>query len=368
MIPEVATDYYEILGVDRQATNDEIKRAYRRLARQHHPDVNGGDPEAEETFKRISEAYAVLSDESKRRRYDMGGTSADFFGGGVPDFQQIFESFFGANPFGGGGRGAPRRGRSLETTLTLDLAEVLTGAEREVTYTRPVLCEQCEGAGIEPGASVHTCAACSGHGQVRQTVNTFLGVMTTVNTCAQCGGAGQVPEKLCTQCQGQGVVTRRETITAQVPPGVGHGDQLVMRGAGEEVPQGVPGDLLLHIAVKKHPVFTRRGRDLEMTHEISYLQALLGDTLTLPTLTGEVQATLPAGSQPGDRLEIPEEGLPDEHGSRRGRLLVNLRVIIPRSLNDRERELLEELARESGLEPPPPPKGLFERLRDSLGG
>ena len=364
----MATEYYEILGVGREATTDEIKRAYRRLARQHHPDVNNGSGEAEDTFKRISEAYAVLSDDDKRRRYDLGGPSGDFFAGGMPDLWQIFESAFGGNPFGRPSHAVPRRGRSLEVTLTLDLNDVLTGAEREVTYTRPALCEHCQGEGIEPGTSLHPCAGCGGQGQVRQTVNTFLGVMTTVNTCSQCGGAGQIPEKLCPECQGQGVAQRRETVTATVPPGVGHGDQLVMRGAGEAVAGGVPGDLLLRLAVKKHPVFTRRGRDLEMTREISYLQAALGDTLTIPTLTGETQTALPAGSQPGDRLEVAGEGLPDQNGSRRGRILVNLQVVIPQSLTEREQELLEELARESGLEPPPPHKGIFERLRDSLGG
>ena len=367
MIRELATDYYEILGVGRDADTDEIKRAYRRLARQHHPDVNGGDPEAEETFKRISEAYAVLSDDDKRRRYDLGG-GGDFFPGGAPDLWQIFESAFNGNPFGGSSYAAPRRGRSLETTLTLDLNDILTGCEREVVYTRPALCAHCEGQGIEPGTALRRCERCGGQGQVRQTVNTFLGTMSTVTTCPQCGGAGQIPEKICGVCHGQGVEQRRETVTAQVPPGVGHGDQLVMRGAGEQVPGGAPGDLLLRLVVKKHPIFTRHARDLEMTREVSYLQATLGDTLTVPTLTGEAEVSLPAGSQPGDRLELIGEGLPDQSGGRRGKLFVNLQVTIPRSLSERERELLEDLARESGFEPPPAHKGIFERLRDSLGG
>jgi len=364
----VVTDYYEILSVGREASTEEIKRAYRQLARKYHPDVNNGDREAEETFKRISEAYAVLSDEDKRRRYDLGGASGDLFAGGMPDLWQIFESAFGGNPVGSPGRAGPRQGRSLEVTLTLDLNDVLAGAEREVTYTRPALCEHCQGEGIEPGTSLNRCSACGGQGQIRQTVNTFLGVMTTVNTCPHCAGAGQIPEQLCPACQGQGVAQRRETVTAQVPPGVGHGDQLVMRGAGEEVPGGLPGDLLLRLAVKKHPIFTRRGRDLEMTHQISYLQAALGDTLTIPTLTGETQVPLPTGSQPGDRLAVAGEGLPDKNGGRRGQLVVNLQVVIPRNLEGRERELLEELARENGFEPPSPHKGIFDRLRDSLGG
>ena len=364
----MATDYYEILGVGRDANNEEIKRAYRRLAREHHPDVNGGDAQAGETFKRISEAYAVLSDEDKRRRYDVGGSSGDFFAGGVPDLWQIFESAFGGNPFGGPSRTAPRRGRSIEATLTLDLNDVLTGAEREVIYSRPALCERCQGKGIEPGTSLHRCPSCNGQGQVRQTINTFLGAMSTVNTCSHCGGAGQIPEQLCGECHGHGVLQRRETVTAQVPPGVGHGDQLLVRGAGEDVPGGVPGDLILQLSVKKHPIFTRRGRDLEMTHQVSYLQAALGDVPTIPTLTGETQVSLPAGSQPGDQLEVPEEGLPNQNGGRRGRLVVNLQVVIPRDLSERERELLAQLAEESGWEPPPPHKGIFGRLRDSLGG
>ncbi len=362
----MATDYYEILGVARDANTEEIKRAYRRLAREYHPDVNRGDPQAEETFKRISEAYAVLSDEQKRRRYDLGG-GGDFFASGAPDLWQIFESAFGGSPFGGTSWSAPRQGRSLEATLVLDLHDVLTGTEREVVYTRPALCEHCRGEGIEPGSALRSCGTCGGQGQVRRNVSTFFGTMSSVTTCSDCGGAGRIPEQLCRECHGQGTAQRRETVTVQVPPGVGHGDQLVIPRAGEEVPGGVPGDLRLRLTVKKHPLFTRKGRDLEMTHEISYLQAALGDTLTIPTLTGETEVALPPGTQPGDRLEIPGEGLPPQGGGHRGRLLVNLQVTIPRSLTARERDLLEQLAEESGLAPSPP-KGLFERLRESLGG
>lgn len=363
----VTTDYYELLGVSRDATTDEIKRAYRRLARRYHPDVNNGDPEAAELFKQISVAYAVLSDEEKRRQYDLGILGNDGFSSGFPDIWQIFESAFAGSPFGSPFAG-PQRGRDLQVGVTLDLAEVLTGLEREITYSRTALCEHCGGEGVEPGSPVHRCETCAGRGEVRQTVNTLLGVMTTVRPCSRCGGAGRVAEQRCRECQGQGAVRREETLTVRIPPGVGHGDELVVRGAGEELPGAAPGDLVVRISVRKHPLFTRRGRDLEMTQEISYLQAILGDTLTVPTLTGETEVLLPAGSQPGDVLEVPGEGLPDRGGSRRGRLLINLRVVIPRQLGERERELLEELARERGLKPPAPAKGLFERLRDSLGG
>ncbi|HEY3397713.1 MAG TPA: J domain-containing protein [Armatimonadota bacterium] len=360
----MSTEYYEILGVSREASTEDIRRAYRRLAREHHPDVNNGAAESEETFKRISEAYAVLSDEDKRRRYDLGGGQNDFFSGGAPDIWQIFESAFGGSPFGN----APRRGRSLQVTVNLELADVLTGVEREVAYNWTVLCEHCSGQGIEPGTEVKRCATCGGQGRVSQAVNTFLGAMTTVRECPACSGAGQIPDQLCAECHGHGTARRRETVTVQIPPGVGHGDELAVRGAGEQIPGGQPGDLVLRLSVKKHPIFTRRAHDLEMTQEVSYLQALLGDTLTVPTLTGETQVPLPSGTQPGAQLEVPGEGLPDRGGVRRGQLLVNVKVCIPRKLSEREHELASELATEAGLDCQPPAKGLFGRLRDSLGG
>jgi molecular chaperone DnaJ len=361
----VATDYYEILGVEREASPDEIKRAYRRLAREHHPDVNHGNPEAEETFKRISEAYAVLIDDDKRRQYDRVGAGGDFaFTGGMPDLWELFQSAFGGSPFAA----RARRGAHVEVGVTLELIDVLNGAQREITYSRIALCEHCSGEGIEPGTGVHQCETCHGAGQVRQTINTFLGTMTSVQECPTCGGAGQIPDQLCGVCSGHGALRKRETTTVDIPPGFGHGDELALRGLGDHPPGASPGDLVLHLTVKKHPLFTRRARDLELTHRVSYLQAALGDTLTVPTLTGEAELPLPAGSQPGDRLELPEEGLPERGGGRRGKLIVTLEVELPRKLSDRERELLEELAQESGLEVKPPPRGLFERLRDTLGG
>lgn len=365
----MAADYYEILGVPRGASPEEIKRAYRRLAREHHPDVNNGDPQAEETFKRISEAYAVLIDDEKRRQYDrFGNGGGDFaFSGGMPDLWELFHSAFGGtagNPFAE----RIRRGSHVTVGVTLELTDVLHGAQREITYSRIALCDHCAGEGVEPGTGLHQCNTCHGSGQVRQTVSTFLGVMTNIQECPNCGGAGQIADQLCTECSGHGAMRKRETTIVDIPPGFGHGDELVLRGQGDHPPGATPGDLILHLSVKKHPLFTRRGRDLELTQRVSYLQAALGDTLTIPTLTGEAELPLPAGSQPGDRLELAEEGLPERGGGRRGKLNVTLEVELPRKLTERERELLEELAQESGLEVKPPPRGLFERLRDSLGG
>lgn len=364
----MAADYYEILGISREAGTEEIKRAYRRLARKYHPDVNNGNPQAEELFKRISEAYAVLSDAEKRRQYDHYGAEADFFStSGFPDIWEVFNSVFGGNSFSGspfGGR--VRRGRNREVPVTLELEEILHGVEREITYTRTALCARCRGEGIEPGSSVHRCETCHGRGQVSRTVRTFLGTMTSVQECPTCGGTGQVAEQPCRECHGQGARQRQETATVKIPPGVEHGDQLIVRGGGEQLPGVQAGDLVLRVAVKQHPQFTRRGRDLEATVEIHYLQALLGDILTVPTLTGEVELPLRPGTQPGERLEIPGEGLPDRNGSRRGRLVVNLKVNLPRKLNAKEKQLLEQLAQAAGLECQPP-KGLLERWRDSWG-
>ena len=364
----MAADYYEILGVSADASPDDIKRAYRRLAREHHPDVNHGHPESEETFKRISEAYAVLIDADKRRQYDQFGRAGDFASpGNAPDIWEIFQSAFGGNPFGGG-YARQRRGSNVAVDVSLELTDILKGAEREITYSRVGLCAHCSGQGIEPGSGFRPCETCHGQGQFRQTVNTFLGTMTSVQECPTCAGAGQTPEKLCTECSGHGAQRQRETTTVQIPPGFGHGDELAVRGGGDQPPGAQAGDLVLRLNVKKPSLFTRKGRDLEMVREISYLQALLGDTLTVPTLTGETQVPVAPGSQPGARVEIPEEGLPERGGGRRGKLVVHLNVTIPHKLSEREKALVEELAAEAGLELQPPAKGLFERLRDSLGG
>ena len=365
----MAVDYYEILGVSREAELEEIKRAYRRLARQHHPDVNREDPEAEERFKRISEAYAVLSDQDKRRRYDGGGDSPDFFATGFPNVWEVFQSAFGGNPFGAGPFApGPPRGRHRAVTVALELADLLAPAAREVTYNHIVRCDHCQGQGLEPGTSLHRCETCHGQGRVARTVSTFLGVMSSVSECPTCGGAGEIPDQLCTHCRGRGVRQRQETVSVEIPAGVEEGDELVVRGGGDQVPGGQSGDLAVRVAVAPHPLFTRRGRDLELTHEVHYLQALLGDTLTLPTLTGETLVPLAAGTQPGDRLEVPGEGLPSRRGGGRGKLVVNVRVRLPQRLTERERELLEELAQHADLQITPPHKGLFERLRGSLGG
>lgn len=362
----MAADYYEILGVTRDASPEDIKRAYRRLARQYHPDVNG-HPDSEETFKRISEAYAILADPQKRRQYDQCGRVGEVvFPGGMSDIWELFQSAFGGNPFGS--PFTSRRGANVEVSVSLELQDVLQGAERQVSYSRVALCPHCSGQGVEPGTGLHTCPTCHGQGQFRQTVNTFLGAMTSVQECPACGGAGQVPDQVCSQCRGQGAVRQREARTIQIPPGFAHGDELVLRGAGDQPPGADAGDLILRLSVKKHPRFTRRGRDLEMTQEISYLQAILGDTLTVPTLTGEAEVPLPPGSQPGDRLTLPDEGLPERGGGHRGQLILTLEVRLPEKLTEGEQDLLEQLARASGLELRPPAKGLFERLRESLGG
>ena len=245
----MAADYYEILGVSAQATPDEIKRAYRRLAREHHPDVNNGHPDAEETFKRISEAYAVLMDEDKRRQYDRVGPGGDFgFAGGAPDIWEIFQNAFGGNPFGGS-----RRGAAVEVAVSLDLLDVLHGAQREISYTRVALCEHCSGQGLEPGTGLHICLTCAGQGRFRQTLNTFLGTMTTVQECSACGGSGQIPDQVCTACGGHGAQRVRESRTVDIPAGFAQGDQLAVRGAGDHPPGAEPGDLVLHLSVKKHP-------------------------------------------------------------------------------------------------------------------
>lgn len=367
-------DYYELLGLDRDASEADIKRAYRRLGRRHHPDVNPGDAEAEERFKQISEAYAVLSDPRRRAQYDRHGHAgpADFgvdFSGGSFDFFDLFSAAFGGDPFGfGRARGGEAQvGRSLLYELEISLEEVLTGVDREVTYTRPAACETCDGTGAAPGTSSRRCETCGGAGQVRMSRNTFIGSISTIQDCPACRGRGQVIGRPCDDCRGQGVTERTETVTVSVPPGVSTGNEFVLRGFGEApMGGGRAGDLHVRVSVMEHERFVRRGDSLHADLPISIVQAALGDTVTVQALDGPAEAQVPAGIQYGEEIVIPERGLPRLRSNRRGDLHLHARIVVPRDLTPRQRQLLAAFATEGSEDLTPEDKTLLERLKDAI--
>ena len=364
-------DYYEVLGVSRDASADDIKRAYRRLAREHHPDVNS-DPASEERFKELGEAYAVLNDPERRQRYDVYGHNGGDFG--VPQGVDLFELFnqafgFGAGfGFGGGGRRAAP-GRDLQHELTIELEEVLTGASREIELTRRVTCETCGGSGARPGSEPVVCPTCAGQGRVRQMQQSFFGTMATIVTCPHCHGRGATITDPCETCNGSGIAGQTETFTVEIPPGIENGQHIQYSGGGDMGESGHAGDLFVRIAVAPHPRFTRDGPTIHSTILITFWQAALGDWLTVPTLEGETEIRVEPGTQSGTEIVLPGKGLPQLRRRGRGRHVITLKVVTPEHLTPEQRALFEQLAEAFGDEPPSAEhKGLFDRIKDSLKG
>ncbi|WP_336646083.1 molecular chaperone DnaJ [Microbacterium sp. USHLN186] len=360
-------DHYEVLGVSRDASQDEIKKAYRKLARQLHPDVNPGE-DAAERFKLVTHAYDVLSDEDSRRRYDMGGDQAGGFGG-FGGFGDIFETFFGA----GGARSArPRsrreRGQDALVRVTLELGDVVFGVHRDIEVDTAVLCETCQGSCCQPGTSPVTCDVCGGSGHVQRQVRSLLGNVVTTQPCGSCEGYGTVIPNPCGSCAGQGRVRSRRTVALDIPAGVETGLRLQLPGSGEVGRAGGPhGDLYVEISVAPHPVFSRDGDDLLATLEVSMTDAILGTTTTIEGLDGAVDLELRTGVQSGDVLTIAGRGITPLRGTQRGDLRVGVQVITPTRLDGAQRKLIEDFAKRTKA---PAPKlaqfqqGLFSKLRD----
>lgn len=364
-------DHYEVLGVSRDASQDEIKKAYRRLARQLHPDVNPGE-DASERFKLVTHAYDVLSDAEQRRRYDMGGDGSPFGGGGqgFGGFGDIFDTFFGGGQ--GGGRARPRsrteRGQDALVRVTLELGEVVFGAHRDIEVDTAVLCETCEGGCCQPGTAPVTCDICHGTGHVQRTVRSLIGNVVTSQPCATCQGHGTTIPYPCATCQGQGRVRARRTVSVDIPAGVETGLRLQLPGSGEVGPAGGPhGDLYLEITVAAHDVFSRDGDDILATLDVSMSDAILGTTTTIESLDGAVELELRAGVQAGDVLTIKGRGITPLRGNQRGDLKVGVHVVTPTRLDHKERALIEEFAAKTKA---PSPRlsefqqGLFAKLRD----
>lgn len=363
-------DHYEVLGVARDASAEEIKKAYRRLARELHPDVNPG-PEASERFKEVTHAYDVLSDPGQRRQYDLGGSQG--IGGQGFGFGDIFETFFGGA--GGQSRG-PRsrreRGQDALIRVEVDLDEVIFGTHRDIEVDTAVVCETCNGSCCQPGTSPITCDICGGTGSIQRAVRSLLGNVLTTSPCGTCRGYGTIIATPCVTCQGQGRIRARRTVAVDIPAGVDTGLRLQMPGSGEAGPAGGPnGDLYLEIKVRNHEVFSRNGDDLLCTLEVGMADAILGASTTIPALDGDVTVELKPGVQSGEVLTIKDRGVTRLRGSGRGDLRVGIQVVTPTKLNGRERDLIAQFAasrKDGGPELSHFQQGLFAKLRDRFLG
>jgi molecular chaperone DnaJ len=372
--PMTDRDFYEILGLSRGASADEIKRAYKRLAREHHPDLNPGDEQAEARFKEIALAYETLSDPTRRQRYDTFGHAAgtgqgggDPFGGGFGD---IFEAFFsGGSPFGGSSRGptGPPRGPDLEAVVDLDFEEMVFGSQSEVTVRTAVACEDCAATGAAEGTRPETCADCGGLGQVRQVRQSILCQMVTTGPCPRCSGLGQVIAEPCRTCGGEGREVTERTFTLNVPAGVDPDKVLRLAGRGAVGPRGgPPGDLYVRVRVRRHPHLERRGFDLYHELHLPVTQAALGARLPYETLQGTEELEIPAGTQTGQVFRLQGHGVPKGRANRRGDLLVQVVVDTPEVASDEEQELLRRLAELRGEEVEPPAEGFLSRIRSAF--
>jgi len=364
-------DYYEILGVNRSAGDAEIKRAYHRLAREYHPDLNK-DPGAEERFKEINQAYEVLADRRKRAEYDRwghvgpgGGFATDFGGFGLGD---IFDDLFGFGGMRTAARRAPQRGADLRYNLTLTFEEAAFGCEKEIEVTRLDTCPVCRGTGAEPGTEPIRCPQCNGTGEVRRARQSIFGSFVNVTACGRCGGEGEVVSTACSNCRGQKRVRVTKTIAIEVPPGVDSGTQIRLSEEGEAgVRGGMAGNLYVVISVRKHPYFKRQNSDIFLELPINVAQGALGDEIDVPTLDGTEKLIIAAGTQTGETFRLRNKGVPYLRGEGRGDQLVTVYVVTPKKLTPEQRQLLEQLGKTLGKEViPQGEKGFFDRLRDVL--
>ena len=378
-------DYYELLGVEKSASAEELKKAYRKKAVQFHPDKNPGDKAAEEMFKKVSHAYEVLSDAEKRAAYDRYGAAAfeggagaagprgagGMGGGGFHDPFDIFREVFGQQGgrgggglfeemFGGGGGGGGRDGADLRYDLEITLEEAARGVEKEISFRKQMACERCDGSGAEPGSKRVTCATCRGAGQVRRSG----GIITFTQTCPSCGGVGTRIEKPCSSCRGEGRVARNTKLNVRIPPGVDTGSRLRSSGNGEAgLAGGQPGDLYIVLSVKEHELFERQGDDLFCEIPIKFTLASLGGSIEVPTLSGKASLKIPHGTQSGTTFRLRGRGMPSLRGGAQGDQLVRVQVEVPTALSSDQRRLLEEFARVSGDAAEPTSRSFFEKAK-----
>lgn len=370
-------DYYEVLGVAKTASDDEIKKAYRSLAKKYHPDLNGGDKECELKFKEVNEAYEVLSDPQKRARYDQfghedpraggAGGYGDFTGGFGGGFDDIFSAFFGGG-FGGGQRArGPERGNDLRYDLTITFEEAAFGCEKEITVTREENCEECSGTGAKKGTQPTKCSTCNGTGQVQSFINTPIGRVSNVRVCDACHGQGTIINDPCPKCNGRGRVRKSRKITIKIPAGIDNGMQIPLRRQGEPgLRGGENGDLYIFVTVKPHKLFTRENYDLYCDVTVSFTQAALGGEIEVPTLGGMIKHNLPEGTQPGTVVRLRGQGVQNLRGAGKGDLYIKINVEIPRKLSEKQKELLRQFDETLTGKEYEGKKSFFDRVKDAF--
>jgi molecular chaperone DnaJ len=368
-------DYYEVLGVDRAAGETEIKKAFRSLARQLHPDANPDDPDAEERFKELAEAYDVLSDAERRQLYDQYGHDGLKTGGYSPHFEDfgsfgdLFSAFFGGGSPFGGGRTGPRQGADVGARVVIELAEAASGVTREIRFEAVERCDHCRGNGAEPGTPITTCATCGGAGQIQQVVSTRLGQMVRTGLCGTCGGDGKIPEQPCEVCRGTGQVSEDRRLDVDIPAGIADGQRIRVTGRGHAGERGAPaGDLYVEVRVREDKRFLRDGDDLITVVDVPAPLAALGTTVQVPSLNGEVELEISPGTQPGETRTIRGAGMPPLRRGRPGDLKVVVNVAIPRKLTKEQRKLLEQLADSFDDDAFKSDEGMLSKLRRALSG
>ena len=366
----VQREYYEVLGVGRQVSPEELRRAFRKIAMDSHPDRYPGDEAAAARFKEASEAYSVLSDPERRRSYDLFGHSAAGAGGAAVDFSDmpfadIFDTFFGGG-FSGRRRQQSNRGDDLRHDMTITFEESFTGVEREIDVTRMATCEHCSGSGAEPGSGQETCPGCGGSGEIRRAAQSFFGQVVTTVTCPTCGGAGRILKNPCSVCHGHGRVQKTRRLAVRVPAGVDMGSQIRISGEGEAgVRGGPPGDLYVVIRVKPHGQLARHEQDIVYELRVNIVQAALGDRIEIPTIEGPVEIAIPAGTQHGQSFRLAGKGMPDVRGGRRGDQYVIVQVVVPKDLTPEQKALLRKVGGLTGR-PEKVTKGFFDKLREAI--
>lgn len=366
-------DYYEVLGVQKGASDDEIKKAFRKQSKKYHPDLNPGNKEAEEKFKEVNEAYQVLSDADKRAKYDQfghAGVDPNFgaggggFNGAGFDFGDIFSDIFGGGFGGGSRRNGPRRGSDIRQAIDISFEEAAFGCSKKINIQTQEKCESCGGSGAKKGTTVTTCSHCRGTGRIQTQQRTILGYMTTETTCPQCHGEGKIIKEPCRDCRGTGTVRKNKTIEIQIPAGIDNGQTMQLSGKGEAGAKGGPnGDLLLTVRVRQHPLFRRKGNDVFIDMPITFVQAALGAIVQVPTLDGPVELNIPEGTQTASRFRMKGKGIPYLRSKSRGDQYVTVNVEVPRNLTQKQKDILRDFDEDKNYKQK---KSFYDKMKDFL--